>query len=618
MAPSSAAQFASAMRLLQAGNPEQARVALQGVVQDQPGNPEALHWLGVCHAMTGDLAKAEALVRQATVVSPDFAEAHNTLGKILQDLRRPDEAIRCFKQATILQPRYVEAYFMLGQLLEKCGRAPEALTNYDRVIELEPQNAQAYAFRGDVLAGLAKPLEALGSYDCAIALNPGLAEAHGGRGDVLKSLDRFDEALASYDASIALQPDLGREHANRGSVLEKLGRHEQALLSFERAIALQPGVGAFRHHRGQALYDLGRTEEALAEFAEALRLDPGSIATKRALFLHHMGELKDPVLTEALGAELSELNVRENLARPVAADTIFGFRVMHDLEQSAYLISRGHGEEWLRRVRGRLQGIYERHMVGNGDAVNLELIKLSSEESADINLFRKAFLRYSFDTPIECCLNPGNDWRAIEDEYFSSTPEAIYIDNLLSPEALRELRNFCLASTLWKYEYKSQYLGAFANTGFFNSLHFRIARELKEKMPRIFGEHRLEQLWGFKYNPRVSKGINVHADFARVNLNFWITPDEANLDPDSGGLIVYDVPSPPSWSFREYNIEEDAIHRFLREHRSGSRKIPYRCNRAVLFNSTLFHETDEIHFKEGYENRRINITYLFGRGLKTA
>lgn len=34
-------------------------------------------------------------------------------------------------------------------------------------------------------------------------------------------------------------------------------------------------------------------------------------------------------------------------------------------------------------------------------------------------------------------------------------------------------------------------------------------------------------------------GIGVHADHAAVNLNFWVTPDEANLDPSSGGLVVY-------------------------------------------------------------------------------
>jgi len=37
-----------------------------------------------------------------------------------------------------------------------------------------------------------------------------------------------------------------------------------------------------------------------------------------------------------------------------------------------------------------------------------------------------------------------------------------------------------------------------------------------------------------------------------------------------------------------------------------------RANRAVIFDSDLFHETDMTDFEKGYENRRINITLLYG------
>ena len=41
--------------------------------------------------------------------------------------------------------------------------------------------------------------------------------------------------------------------------------------------------------------------------------------------------------------------------------------------------------------------------------------------------------------------------------------------------------------------------------------------------------------------------------------------------------------------------------------------IPYRSNRAIVFSSALFHETNQMTFKPGYTNRRINITMLYGR-----
>jgi len=41
--------------------------------------------------------------------------------------------------------------------------------------------------------------------------------------------------------------------------------------------------------------------------------------------------------------------------------------------------------------------------------------------------------------------------------------------------------------------------------------------------------------------------------------------------------------------------------------------VPYRENRAVLFESRLFHYSDAPNFDKSYENHRINLTMLFGR-----
>ena len=51
----------------------------------------------------------------------------------------------------------------------------------------------------------------------------------------------------------------------------------------------------------------------------------------------------------------------------------------------------------------------------------------------------------------------------------------------------------------------------------------------------------------------------------------------------------------------------------LTKSKGNTKIIPYNENRAVLFNSNLFHQTDTYEFKEGYENRRINVTMLFGK-----
>ena len=95
-------------------------------------------------------------------------------------------------------------------------------------------------------------------------------------------------------------------------------------------------------------------------------------------------------------------------------------------------------------------------------------------------------------------------------------------------------------------------------------------------------------------------------------MNFWITPQEANLNPSSGGLIVYDVEAPKDWDFKTYNNDEQKIREELKKSKGNTKVIQHNENRAVIFNSNLFHETDQYEFKEGYENRRINVPLLFG------
>jgi hypothetical protein len=191
-------------------------------------------------------------------------------------------------------------------------------------------------------------------------------------------------------------------------------------------------------------------------------------------------------------------------------------------------------------------------------------------------------------------------------------PSLVVIDNLLTPEALDGLRRYCRGADIWHTAYTQGYLGAFPESGFAAPLLAQIAEELSATFREVFADHSLRYHWAFKYDSKL-EGIGIHADEAAVNVNFWITPDEANLDPQGGGLVVWDKQAPLEWDFAKFNADESAAYDFLANSGAKPIKIPYRANRAVIFDSNLFHKTDEIRFADGYENRRINITMLYGR-----
>lgn len=70
------------------------------------------------------------------------------------------------------------AHCSLGCVLHDLERVEEALASYDGALTIEPNYAEALYNRGNALRDLKRPTEALASYDRALQLKPGYAPAH--------------------------------------------------------------------------------------------------------------------------------------------------------------------------------------------------------------------------------------------------------------------------------------------------------------------------------------------------------------------------------------------------------------------------------------------------------
>ena len=69
----------------------------------------------------------------------------------------------------------------------------------------------------------------------------------------------------------------------------------------------------------------------------------------------------------------------------------------------------------------------------------------------------------------------------------------------------------------------------------------------------------------------------MHADDATVSVNFWVTPTEANLDPERGGLVVCRAPPPADWEIKDYDADQERIVTFLEQKAVDSLVVPYRA-----------------------------------------
>ena len=133
-------------------------------------------------------------------------------------------------------------------------------------------------------------------------------------------------------------------------------------------------------------------------------------------------------------------------------------------------------------------------------------------------------------------LNPDADWRGAAERYLGSDPSIAVIDGLLSAPALEALRRYCKESTLWN-DIKPGYLGAYLHEGFAPEILLRLSQELRARLPGVIRDFPLQSLWAYKYDSTMQgTGIGLHADVATVNVNFWITEDEALADLDTRHL----------------------------------------------------------------------------------
>src|SRR5258708_254831 len=87
--------------------------------------------------------EAEAVLRTATQVDPNFAEAWYNLGDLLDEQGRSEAAIECLRKALRDAPDYADALFNLALLLQRKNQYAEAANYWRRYIASDCQTEWA-------------------------------------------------------------------------------------------------------------------------------------------------------------------------------------------------------------------------------------------------------------------------------------------------------------------------------------------------------------------------------------------------------------------------------------------------------------------------------------------
>ena len=430
------------------------------------------------------------------------------------------------------------------------------------------------------------PREAIVLYRKALDAGAPPAESRLQLGALHAELREYEVAVAELRQALGSAPDNTDALCMLGSVMTDLKRVDEATALFNRAIELKPDLSEAHFNLGLAHFERGDMSAAAASFARCTALNRGA------------------------PWDAAMRNRVEGSATPTFAPqdmAVNAVKLGHDCEQLEHLLRLG-------RLPASFNGVLADYRALRDEIRGVGFDRLVPFDARHHPLVARTYKRpvhiSDAAAPSGPLVNPRLDCRALEARYAQAQPNVVAVDELLTPEALAALRRFCFESTFWN-NIKPGYLGAYFYDGFCSPLLLRLAWELRDALPGVFHGAPLQMMWGYKCEYGLP-GLAVHADAAAVNVNFWITDDSANLDPQGGGLLVYPQDAPEDWGFAKYNHDPAPILRYLESTGGEPLRVPYRANRAVIFDSDLFHATDRPQFRDGYLNRRINITLLYG------
>ncbi|MCC6987707.1 MAG: tetratricopeptide repeat protein, partial [Acidobacteria bacterium] len=209
----------------------------------------------------------------------------------------------------------------MAELLQDTRRPAEALSFLTRHERLAPGDHHGLVQQGRVLADLGRLAEAEAVLRRAVVVRDAAAEFN--LGTVLDQQDRWDEARAHYEQALAINPFHTRAMNNLGAGFDRRGDTVAALRLFERAIAIAPDAADLHVNYGTALTRARRFDDAVNVLTTAIALDPRDPNPHNNLGIAFasMGDLPraQDAFARALAIDPRHASARDNHARVAAA-----------------------------------------------------------------------------------------------------------------------------------------------------------------------------------------------------------------------------------------------------------------------------------------------------------
>jgi tetratricopeptide (TPR) repeat protein len=306
--------------LVQLGRTREATKVVEGILEGDPENLEALMLLGELRMHLGEYESAIEIFERVGAKNPSN-ELNKRIGDAYYRLHHYEKALE--KYASVLEEeKDTEVMHRTAEILLTLNRSEEALKILDALITIVPDNASYYVLKGNALTALGRYIYALECFNNAIKMDAMNAGAWFGRGLTLAKIGDFDEALKSAEKVLSF----GRSVEGlklRARMLYEIGRYPEANTAYDEM--LSEGDLEILLGKALTLEKLG-SDEALRWFDKVLEQNPDNVQAcyHKARYLVNIGRNKEAIelLNRAVQLEPDNVDVRKLLAEQLLSENV--------------------------------------------------------------------------------------------------------------------------------------------------------------------------------------------------------------------------------------------------------------------------------------------------------
>lgn len=218
-----------AIKFHQEGRMDQAATIYQAILDEDPDNADALHFLGLICFQKGADDRALELMTKALAIRKDRSHFYSNLGAVFFKKGMMNKAVAAYKKALKLNPNATDIHANLGETFLKLGQFQKAASCFGNVAKLNPGNPEILNKLGNTLNDAGKHESARAIVEQAVRIKPDFAEAYNNLGNILIALGETDAAIKNLEAAIRYKPDLALAYHNLGKLAQ------QGLYTFDEA-----------------------------------------------------------------------------------------------------------------------------------------------------------------------------------------------------------------------------------------------------------------------------------------------------------------------------------------------------------------------------------------------